>query len=155
MGRARITNTSAPGRRRRSGTRGSRGVAPPAAEQAIAWVYTNDLEATCAFYRDRLGLAQVYDQGLCRLFRWGAGSFIGVCRVRPGRYVEPKGVVLTFVTRDVDAWHRHVLANGVIPEAPPERSAAFNVYSFFVRDPNGYRLEFQSFLDPAWQRATA
>ncbi len=41
------------------------------------------------------------------------------------------------------------------PEAPPQLSTQFNVYSFFVRDPNGYKLEFQSFRDPAWGAGTA
>ena len=123
-----------------------------AAGQSITWVYTHDLEATCAFYGQQLGLTQVLDQGQCRLFRWSASSFIGVCQVRPGRFVEPKGVVLTFVTPDVGGWHRHVIAQGITPEAPPVLHAAFNVYSFFVLDPNGYRLEFQTFRDPAWDQ---
>lgn len=123
-------------------------------DQSITWVYTPDLAGTCAFYAEKLGLPQVFDQGLCRLFRWSPSSFIGVCQVRPGRHVEPKGVVITLVTADVDGWHRHVLANGLTPEAPPHLSEQFNVYSFFVNDPNGYKLEFQTFRDPAWAQAT-
>ena len=123
-------------------------------DQSITWVYTPDLPGTCAFYAEKLGLPQVFDQGLCRLFRWSPTSFIGVCQVRPGRHVEPKGVVITLVTPDVDGWHRHVLARGITPEAPPQHSGRFNVYSFFVNDPNGYKLEFQTFLDPAWAQAT-
>ena len=94
-------------------------MAPPLTNQSIAWVYTDDLDGTCSFYRDRLELTQVYDQGMCRLFRWSANGFIGVCQVRLGRFVEPKGVVLTFVTPDVDAWYRHVMARGIAPDGPP------------------------------------
>ena len=32
------------------------GMAHPPVEQGVTWVYTHDLDATCAFYRDRLGL---------------------------------------------------------------------------------------------------
>lgn len=124
---------------------------PPAIAQSVTWVYTEDLDATCGFYADRLGLAQVLDQGQCRIFRMGPTGFLGVCRVRPGREVEPRGGVITFVTDDVDGWYAHLLAQGVTPEGPPAFSAQFNVYAFFVRDPNGYRLEFQSFRDPAWK----
>jgi catechol 2,3-dioxygenase-like lactoylglutathione lyase family enzyme len=124
----------------------------PAVRQGVTWVYTEDLDATCRFYGEALGLAQVLDQGGCRIFRMGGGAFLGVCRVRPGRQVEPNGVVITFVTDDVDGWHRHLLARGVAPEGAPKRSEAFNVYCFFVRDPNGYLLEFQTFLDPSWPR---
>ena len=126
----------------------------PATDQSIVWVYTGDLDGTCAFYGERLGLPLAFDQGLCRLFRWSPTSFIGVCQVRPGRHVEPKGVVITFVTPDVDDWHRHVVARGIVPEKPPSLSEKFNVYSFFLRDPNGYLLEFQTFLDPRWKQGT-
>lgn len=107
------------------------------------------------FYAARLGLTQVFDQGLCRLYRWSPTGFLGVCQVRPGRHVEPKGVVITLVTPDVDGWYRHVLDRGIDVEGPPQLSAQFNVYSFFVRDPNGYKLEFQTFRDPRWREATA
>lgn len=128
-------------------------MARPPIDQNVTWVYANDLEGTCRFYRDTLGLEQVLDQGGCRIFKSSASSFLGVCQVRPGRHVEPKGVVITFVTSDVDGWHRHLVAKGVTPEGAPERSEKFNVYCFFARDPNGYLLEFQTFLDPSWKSA--
>ena len=122
----------------------------PAIGQSLTWIYTADLEATAAFYADRIGLELAFDQGTCRIFRLCPSGFLGVCQVRPGRFVEPKGVVITIVTPDVDGWHRHLLSRGVVPEGPPERKPAFNIYGFFARDPNGYLLEFQTFLDPAW-----
>ncbi|MBL8699767.1 MAG: VOC family protein [Alphaproteobacteria bacterium] len=127
-------------------------MARPPIDQNVTWVYTDDLEGTCRFYAGTLGLVQVLDQGGCRIFKASASAFLGVCKVRPGRHVEPKGVVITFVTSDVDGWHRHLLARGVTPEAPPERSEKFNVYCFFAKDPNGYLLEFQTFLDPGWRK---
>ena len=132
----------------------------PVVEQSITWVYTEDLEGTSRFYGEVLGLAKVLEQagengGGCHIFRHSPTSFMGVCRVRPGRYVEPKGVVISFVVADVDAWHRHLVARGVEPAAAPRESAAYGVYGFFARDPNGYMLEFQSFRGPAWRAATA
>lgn len=124
---------------------------PPVA-QSVTWIYTDDLEATCRFYATTLALAQVLDQGSCRIFRHSPTSFLGVCRTRPGRWSEPKGVVITFVTPDIHGWHAWLVAQGVTPEGPPAYSEAFNVDSFFALDPNGYRLEFQNFRDPAWPR---
>ena len=124
--------------------------AHPPIDQQVTWVYTADLPGTAPFYADILGLELVLDQGQCRIFRAGADSFIGVCHARPGRHVEPKGVVFTFVTPDVDGWHARLKAKGVASLEEPQRSEACNVYAFFVRDPNGYLLEFQQFLDPAW-----
>lgn len=132
-------------------------VSHPPVAQSVTWIYTEDLDATCRFYGQTLGLEQVLEQpgadgGGCRIFRHSPSSFLGVCRVRPGRWVEPKGVVITFVTPDIEGWHRYLLARGVTPEGPPSYSAAFNVDSFFAADPNGYKLEFQNSRDPAWPR---
>lgn len=128
--------------------------ARPHLGQSITWVYTEDLPGTAAFYAETLGLDMVFDQGLCRIFSMGGTGFLGVCQVRPGRWVEPKGVVITFVTDDVDGWYTRLAERGAPLEAPPARSEAFNVYAFFTRDPNGYKLEFQTFLDPRWQRGS-
>ena len=128
---------------------------PPPMNQSITWVYTQDLESTCLFYSEKLGLTPVHDQRTCRLFRWGPSGFIGVCQVRPGRHVEPKGVVITCVTADVPGWYQHLIARGVTPEGPPERHDNATILAFFVRDPNGYLLEFQTFLDPVWNVVSA
>lgn len=122
----------------------------PGIQQQVTWVYTGDLDGTCAFYAGALALAQVLDQGTCRIFRAAPDAFIGVCRARPGREVQPAGVVITLVSDDVDGWYRRLRDAGVTLEGPPALSEAFNVYSFFARDPNGYRIEFQTFRDPAW-----
>lgn len=125
----------------------------PRIHQQVTWVYTHDLDATAPFYEATLGLQLVLDQGACRLYRSSASSFLGLCRARPGREVEPRGVVLTLVTPDVDDWYERLLAAGVQLDGAPMRSEQFNIYNFFTRDPNGYRIEFQQFLDPAWPTA--
>lgn len=124
------------------------------ADGQVTWIYTNELPRTAEFYAGVLGLEMVLDQGLCRIFRTAPHAFLGVCQVRPGRWVEPKGVVFTFVLptpEAVDARHAALVARGAVPESAPFRSEAFNVHAFFLLDPNGYRLEFQAFLDPAWK----
>ena len=123
---------------------------PPKIDQMVTWVYTEDLPGTADFYAQTLGLEMILDQGACRIYRVSQSAFLGVCRTRPGRYVEPKGVVLTLVSPDVDGWYARLKQRGVHLEASPGRSEQFNVYCFFARDPNGYLVEFQSFLDPAW-----
>jgi predicted enzyme related to lactoylglutathione lyase len=125
------------------------GPAPPIRQQ-VTWVYTRDLDATARFYAETLALPLVLDQGPCRIYRTGASSFLGLCRVRPGRFIEPKGVTITLVTPEVDAWHARLVAAGARVEAPPRHSETFNVYSFFAFDPEGYRIEFQAFRDPRW-----
>ena len=96
-----------------------------------------------------LGLQQVLDQGACRIFRVAGEGFLGVC-TNPARAVVPEGFTLTFVTAEVDAWHERLAAAGTAIEAPPAENARFRIYNFFARDPDGYLIEFQRFLDPAW-----
>jgi catechol 2,3-dioxygenase-like lactoylglutathione lyase family enzyme len=54
------------------------------------------------------------------------------------------------VSRDVDGWHQHLAARGVVFEQPPQLNDRYNIYHCFLRDPDGHLLEIQRFLDPAW-----
>ena len=56
------------------------------------------------------------------------------------------------MTTAVDEWYTHCVAHGLRPEREPLLNPIYNVYHFFLRDPNGYLLEFQEFRDPAWPR---
>lgn len=123
---------------------------PPPAVQQITWVYTYDLDKTARFYTEALGLAQVLDQTICRVFKVSPTSFIGVCQ-RPDRHVEPKGVILTLLTPDVDGWYARLEAAGADLVSAPSFSENAKAYAFFCRDPEGYRIEFQWFADPRWE----
>jgi len=125
---------------------------PPLTGQ-ITWVYTRDLEAAERFYGGQLALREVYRTEAARIYACGPSAHIGVCREFDDRVVEPKGGMITLLTDDVDGWYAHLQAAGVPMLGPPERHARFAIYSFFALDPEGYRIEFQKFLDPAW-RAT-
>ena len=118
-------------------------------EQNVVWLYTADLERLAAFYRDVIGLPQVLDQGICRVFQVSPTGFLGVCD-KPGRPLGTKGMVFTFLVADVEAAYQHFKARGVAFDGPPNMSGGRTVYSCFFRDPEGYLLEFQEFNDPRW-----
>ncbi len=120
----------------------------PAIEAQATFLYTQDLDATTPFYSETLGLELAYEQKSARFYYVGPSSFIGICFARPGRYVEPKGVVYTFLTPDVDGWYEYLRSRGATPLGPPKLGQS--AYTFFIQDPNGYLLEFQKFVDPAW-----
>ena len=120
----------------------------PPIDAPVTFLYTKDLDSTASFYTETLGLELAYDQEYCRFYYAGPGGFIGICFARPGRYVEPKGVVFTFLTPDVDGWHTYLKDRGITPEDPPHQGGT--AYAFTIRDPNGYLLEFQKFTDPSW-----
>ena len=57
---------------------------------------------------------------------------------------------MTLVTDDVDGWHRRLTAQGVTCERPPGHNDKYRLHHAFYRDPDGYLIEIQQFLDPAW-----
>lgn len=128
---------------------------PAVAKQQITFIYSHDLERSARFYSDTLDLPLALDQGTCRIFQTAEGAFLGVCACREGRAVAPEGVIVSLVTEDVDAWHERLSKAGITIEAPPSYSEHFRVYSFFARDPEGYRIEFQRFDQPNWFQADA
>ena len=114
----------------------------------ITWVYTRDLERTCRFYGEILGLELVRNEGTARIFKSSDESYIGVCLAFEDRVVEPAGGMITLVTDDVDGWYARLQENGADLRGSPEVLDEFKIYSFFARDPNGYVIEFQQFLTP-------
>jgi catechol 2,3-dioxygenase-like lactoylglutathione lyase family enzyme len=121
----------------------------PPIDQQIIFLYTRDLEATARFYEDILGLPLALDQGDCRIYRVSQGGYVGFCR-RDSAPEEPSGVILTLVTPDVNGWYRRLSDRGVAFEKPPALNPRYNIYHCFLRDPNGYLIEIQRFLDAAW-----
>lgn len=121
----------------------------PSIDQMITFLYTGDLEATDQFYREVLELREVLDQGDCRVYRVSSDSYLGFCcrETPPG---EQRGIILTLVTDEVDAWFDQLRANGVAFEAPPAHNARYGITHCFLRDPNGYLIEIQRFDDPQW-----
>lgn len=118
-------------------------------DQQVTFLYTLDLETTKHFYEEVMGLALVLDQGGCRIYRVSDDGFLGFCQ-REEAQRSPKGIVFTFVTTAVDEWYEFLAGQGVEFEKPPARNEEYNIYHCFLRDPNGYLLEIQQFLDPSW-----
>ena len=113
----------------------------------ITWVYAEDLEEACRFYGTILGLKVERDAGAAVIYRCTGQSFVGVCQAFEDRVVEPKGSMITFLTGDVDGWHARLQAAGAQVDGPPHILEQFGIYTFFARDPNGYRIEFQKFME--------
>jgi catechol 2,3-dioxygenase-like lactoylglutathione lyase family enzyme len=97
-------------------------------------------------------LSLVLDQGTCRIYRVSGNAFIGLCQrkdwaIQPS---DPAPVIFTLVTAQVDEWYAHLSGQGVAFEKPPTLNPQYNIFHCFLRDPNGYLIEIQRFLDPAW-----
>ncbi len=113
----------------------------------VSWVYTPDLAVTAPFYAELLGFECVRSEHRARIYRVAQGAHIGLCEAFADRVVEPKGGMISLVVDDVDAWYPRLQARGVEIDAPPHRLEQFGIRTFFLRDPNGYIIEFQQFDD--------
>ena len=119
-------------------------------DQQVTFLLVTDLARSTTFYRDQLGLEIVLDQGDCRILRVTDTAFVGICERRGERDTET--ILLTLVTDDVDGVHKTLAEAGVECEKEPQLNPTYNVYHAFYRDPDGFLVEVQRFLDPAWPR---
>lgn len=113
----------------------------------VMFLPSDDLGKVQAFYQELLGLPLVRNQqDICHIYRMHAGSYVGFCQ---RGYCIPADyrVVLTLLIDDVDGVYAWLQQQGVVPESAPALHESYNVYSFFVRDPNGYLLEIQRFVE--------
>ena len=113
----------------------------------VMFLPTDDLQKIIDFYEGIFGLELVRDQKLCRIYKTGSASYLGFCE---RGYTIPTDyrVVITLLMDDVDGVYKLLKAQNVTTESSPSLSERFNVYQFFVRDPNGYLLEVQRFIEP-------
>ena len=124
----------------------------PPIDSQITFLYTHDLGQTARFYEETIGLHLKLDQGTCRVYQVTQDSYLGFCQ-RPdatptASESEPPTTILTIITTDVDEWYQHLKDRDVALQDPPAINPDYNIYHFFLRDPNGHLLEIQQFLHP-------
>ncbi|MFQ5554832.1 MAG: VOC family protein [Acidimicrobiia bacterium] len=120
-------------------------------EQVVTFLYVDDLERSREFYEGVLRLALTLDQGQCRIYRVTDTSFVGVCH-GPDKAGRSDGVMLAFVTDEVEETFAKAVASGADVVQPPGYNRRFNIFHAIVCDPDGHRIELQQFRDPRWPR---
>ncbi len=118
---------------------------------SITFLKTKDMDLTTQYYTKTLGFRLVLDQVICRIFRICSNSHIGFCLTDDS--TGSSEIILTLEIPDVDGYYRHLQSLGIEVEIPPRLNEKFNIYQMFLRDPNGYLIEVQRFLDPQWEKA--
>ncbi len=121
----------------------------PEITEQITFLYTRDLVQTAHFYEEVLALPLVLDQGSCRIYRVADAAYVGFCE-RAAAPEEPRGILFTLVTPDVDGWYAYLQQHNVPFDKAPALNEAYGIYHCFARDPNGYIIEIQRFLDEDW-----
>ena len=119
----------------------------PGFNQQITFLHAENLVRTKKFYSDVLGLQLVRDQGICLIFQVTDSAYLGFCE-----HIEPikqgRRIILTLVTDNVDSWYSELIGKKVDIVAPPKANPKYQIYHFFLKDPDGYWIEIQSFNDP-------
>ena len=96
------------------------------------------------FYTEIIGLKTVFSGPGSRIFSCGGGHFGFV--EYPDRRAEPGKLCRSLncgSETEVDEEYARILAAGGRPDGPPAFHPKQPVYSFFLRDPSGYLVEFQ------------
>ena len=116
----------------------------------ITFLDTTNLETTAKFYEEILQFPLVLDQGGCRIYESTPNAaYLGFCERTSSAAVS--GVIFTIVTDEVDQWYAHLRAADVEIEKTPTINETYGIYHCFFRDPNGYLIEIQRFLEPNWR----
>lgn len=112
----------------------------------IPFYPVHDLAATRDFYHREVGLELEREEARCLIFR-AAGGHLGFC-LFDGPLPDHEALTLSLVAEDVDLLYQRLRQLGVDTEQPPRRNEHYQVYHFFARDPDGYRVEFRRFIAP-------
>jgi len=115
----------------------------------IVFLYYRDVPAAQRFYEDIIGLTLTVDQGFAKIYQVSPTSFIGLVDEAQGlhRASEAKAVTVSFVTERVDQWYEYLVSKGVRMRGPVGNATRHPTRGFVAYDPEGYFLEFETFLD--------
>ena len=120
-------------------------------DQFVTFVYTRDL-AAAEFYETILGLTACTRSQVCAVFI-ASVLMVSRCLHRPIQHRSHAAIIPTLVTDEVDASVPERLPTSWrTRRKTPQLNPRFNIYHLFVRDPDGYLIEIQTFLDPKWPR---
>ena len=110
----------------------------------VAFYPVADLKATVDFYKDIIGLKIVFSSETQVIFCANKGHF-GFVEYEDKKAAEGR-LCLSLncgSNEEVDEEYKRVCALGATPLAAPAMHPKFPIYSFFIKDPNGYFAEFQ------------
>jgi len=138
-----------PGREVAPGVTSSR---PPTlgVKATVLWLYYRDLETIQDFYRRVFGRDIVVDQGWAKVFPVSPSGFLGFVDGERGLHsaTEEKAVTVSFFTRELQGWFDRMGAiSGFELRTPEVTEEGDFVRTFVGYDPEGYFLEWDTFLD--------
>lgn len=130
---------------------------------SITFLYSATFDASRKFYEEGLGLPIRSNKGAVVFYALpGTACSLGVVKEgisaaqTPPCSAKTAGrdtVMLCLLTDQVDNIHSRLSKMEACEEVQkPQENTKFGIYNSLVRDPDGYLIELQQFLDPAEQR---
>jgi predicted enzyme related to lactoylglutathione lyase len=96
-----------------------------------------------------MGFEEVIDVDFAKVYKVAENAHIGLVDGKRGslKPSEDKPVMITVIVDDIDAWHRHLVENGVEIDQPPKEPPYLRMKTLLFRDPEGYVVEILEFLE--------
>lgn len=118
-------------------------------QATVLWLYYDDIPAMESFYEDLLGVDLLVDQGWAKVYEASRTGFVGLVDGERGLHsaTEEKAVTVSFFTSDVAAWLERAQKQELSLRTPDLTDESGRVSVFVGYDPEGYFLEWDTFLD--------
>ena len=117
----------------------------------VLWLYYQNTEGILTFLEDKLGLEKTVDQGWAWIYQTSPTGYIGPVDETRGMhsYTEQKAVTVSFFTDDIEGWYSYVSETGAfeLRSTKIQADSAGRFHAFVGYDPEGYYLEFDTFLE--------
>ena len=116
----------------------------------ITFLYYRQMEPVARFYEELVGLELVEDQGWAKIYRVHGSAYLGIVAGERGfhRPRDENAVLMTLVVSDAAHWFARLRDAGVAMLSELEDREEIGIRCFFLKDPGGYTLEIQQFLEP-------
>lgn len=116
----------------------------------ITFIYVDNLQEATEFFSDDLGLELTYDPGWAKVWRTGAGAFVGAVNIADGsiEVAARGGFLISLTVRNVHEVHAHLTALNKYSLSPIKKVQGIGLESFFFKGPAGYDFEVQQFTAP-------
>lgn len=111
----------------------------------VVFFSCRSLQATDEFYLQRLGMKLWHTQPGCHIYDSGYG-YLGFVEKSQVRLPEYSCISLNCGSREeVDRMYQKLKEQPSV--TVPRQHPVFDVYSFFLKDPDGYTVEFQKIAE--------
>jgi len=107
----------------------------------IIFLGTNQLEKITDFYHKEIGCEIWLEQADCKIFKHD-NFLLGFC----ARQEKEINGIITFFYSDKSEVDRFYQKFKSLAESPPIENEKYEIYHFFIHDPEGRKVEFQYFI---------